>query len=134
MKTLLALMMLTTADVDSRAIKLLDAIAQVESNNNADAIGDSGRSVGAYQLQEVYVDDVNRIAGTSYHYEDRFDIEKSRKMVRIYLTYWGEKYVEVIGKPATEQILARIHNGGPQGWSKFSTVCYWNKVKKQLAK
>ena len=28
--------------------------------------------------------------------------------------------------------LARIHNGGPDGAKKISTLFYWTKVRKQL--
>jgi hypothetical protein len=35
-------------------------------------------------------------------------------------------------KGASDEVLARIHNGGPKGYKKTATVKYWNKVKKEL--
>lgn len=105
--------------------QLLDAIAIVESNNNPSAVGDNGRAVGAYQIHEIYVDDVNRILGKPYFsYADRWDAEKSRQMVYIYLNHYGR------GK--TTEAMARIHVGGPKGYKKKSTLRYWQKIKRVL--
>lgn len=40
--------------------QFLDALATVESNNNPEAIGDNGRSRGAYQIQLAVWQDVNK--------------------------------------------------------------------------
>lgn len=118
--------------------QLLDAIAIVESNNNPNARGDFRRGVpmaiGAYQLWKIYVDDVNRIYGTEYDYEDRWDAAKSREMVRLYLVHYGKRYSRLTGKPCTLEVLARIHNGGPNGFRKEATKSYWKKVQKVLDK
>ena len=126
---------------------LLDAIEWVESRGNASAIGDNGRAVGAYQIHKIYVDDVNRIlkgwkqqigdqikeAGgkglggwfVPYTYDDRRNRILSRDMTRVYLTYYS---------PSNDNLeqMARIHNGGPNGWEKDSTKPYWLKVKARL--
>ena len=118
--------------------QLLDAIAIVESNNNPNAEGDFRRDVpmaiGAYQLWKIYVDDVNRIYRTNFTYEDRWDVSKSREMVRLYLIHYGRQYSRLTGKPCTLEVLARIHNGGPNGYKKKATEAYWQKVKKELDK
>ena len=118
--------------------QLLDAIAIVESNNNPDAEGDFRRDVpmaiGAYQLWKIYVDDVNRIYGSEFSYDDRWDAAKSREMVRLYLIHYGKRYSRLTGKPCTLEVLARIHNGGPNGFKKEATKKYWSKVKKELDK
>jgi len=104
---------------------LLAAIAQVESGNCATAHNKEEDAVGLYQIRKIYVDDVNRILGKPYFsYKDRWNPHKSRDMVCIYIIHYGQ------GK-AVEQ-LARIHNGGPRGWKKKSTIPYWSKVKKVL--
>ena len=120
--------------------KLLNAIMMVESNGKADAKGDYSkktkeyRAIGAYQLWKIYVDDVNRISGKKFSYEDRWDIEKSKEMVKIYLVYYGERYERLTGKVATDEVLSRIHNGGPNGYKKEATKSYWNKIQKELNK
>ncbi|HQG06785.1 MAG TPA: hypothetical protein PLX18_11665 [Anaerohalosphaeraceae bacterium] len=45
------------------------------------------------------------------------------------MTHYGKRYKRITGKPATLEILARIHNGGPDGWKKISTAAYAAKVK-----
>ena len=115
--------------------ELLDAIEKVESNCNPNAIGDKGNAVGSFQIWEDYVKDVNSILGLNkYTYEDRYSREKSREMARIYLKHYGKRYERLTGKEATEEIYARIHNGGPRGWDKKkrATDPYWEKVKKHL--
>lgn len=113
--------------------KLLDSIEIVESNCDAFAIGDKGNAVGSFQIWKVYVDDVNRIIGKKkYTYDDRYDRKKSREMTRIYLEHYGKRYERITKKVATDEIYARIHNGGLNGWKKDSTIKYWKKVKKHL--
>jgi hypothetical protein len=116
----------------SYSTELLNAIACIESNCDDKAIGDGGEAVGRYQIHKIYVDDVNRIAGTSYSYDDRYDPVKSEQMVIIYLTHYGDFYTRVTGKTPTAEVLARIHNGGPYGYRKKETIKYWNKVKKKI--
>ena len=111
---------------------LLDAIAAVESNGNSSAIGDNGNAYGVYQIHESYVQDVNRISGKNFTHEDAFDKDKAKEMVTIYLTNYGKNYEKKTGKTATNEVLARIHNGGPNGWKKTATQKYWNKVQKEI--
>lgn len=90
---------------------LLDAIAEVESGNNPNAVGDRGKAVGAYQLHEIYVKECNRIAKTDYAAGDRRDPAKSREITRLVLTYWGKRLEKDLGRPATAGDIAKIHNG-----------------------
>lgn len=113
---------------------LLPAIAKVESDNNPSAIGDKGAAVGIYQIHPAYVKDVNRIANTNFKLIDRYDVEKSKQMVTTYLWHYGKAYIQKTGKLPDFEVLARIHNGGPDGWKKKSTMRYWEKVKRELGK
>ena len=36
---------------------------------------------------------------------------------------------ERLGRPVTLEDIARIHNGGPNGYKKQSTIPYWKKVQ-----
>lgn len=116
--------------------RVVRAIAEVESGgqiNRDTCVGDKGKAVGRYQIWETYVDDVNRILGyKKYSYEDRKNASKSIQMVYIYLTHYGKRYERLTGKKCTDEIYARIHNGGPNGWRKESTVKYWHKVQIEL--
>ena len=79
---------------------LLDAIEWVESKGDANAVGDSGRAIGAYQIWEIYVDDVNRIIALymkdvdfRFTYKDRWDKAQSRTMVGIYTNHYAKHYL-----------------------------------------
>ncbi len=118
---------------------LLNAMVQVESEDNEIAIGANGER-GILQLSEIYIDDVNRILGPSlatkeavYEYKDAFNPKYSKIMVRRYLKH----YLNVAAKDkpsemSTFEMAARIHNGGPHGWKKDSTKAYWKKVEARL--
>ena len=112
--------------------KLLDAICDIESHGNSQAVGDSGKAVGVYQIHKIYVDDVNSFSKTQYTYEDRKDKTKSRAMVKAYLEHYGKVYEKKTGETANNEVLARIHNGGPNGYKKDATKKYWNKIEKEL--
>ena len=111
---------------------LFRALRTVESSNRPKAVGDKGAAVGVYQLHRGYIKDVNRIYGTRFTPEDRWDPIKSHQIVRLYLAHYGRVYTRVTGKPVTCETLARIHNGGPKGWRKSATGSYWAKVQQEM--
>ena len=119
--------------------KLMSALCIVESNAKGDYSKKlkEYRAIGAFQLWKIYVDDVNNIfknrgCKKRYKYSDRYDYRKSYEMVVIYLNHYGTIYEKKTGKKATFEVLSRIHNGGPNGWKKESTIKYWNKVQEIL--
>ena len=130
-KTVLSVLLLSAS---LTAKDIYEATSFVESRNDDFAVGDHGKAVGRYQLHNIYVDDVNRIAGTTYTYADRFDPVKSKEMVIIYLNHYGKRYIRLTGLPVTDEVKARIHNGGPDGFKKDSTLAYWDKVREELYK
>ena len=78
------------ANVSSRDMeRLLDAIAQIESNNRSKAVGDSGRAIGAYQIHKAYWKDGTRFLGVKWSYKEAFDTNKARRVVRAYLRHYG---------------------------------------------
>jgi len=111
--------------VSSRDLeRLLDAIAQVESNNYSRAVGDGGRALGRYQIHKAYWKDGIRILGVKWSYRDASDPQKARQVVRAYLSHYGK------GKTLIQ--IARIHNGGPRGYRKKATLCYGRKIRNLL--
>lgn len=114
---------------------IYDAIAEVESNTNDHAVNIKEDAVGRYQIRPIYIRDVNRIAGTSYTLGDRYNAQKAREIVQIYTDHYAEIYTRQTGKPITDEVIARIHNGGGyRGALKDSTKKYWKKVKEALDK
>lgn len=104
----------------------MEAIRQVESHGNPNLVGDNGKAIGSFQIWRTYWQDaVEHDSSIGGKYEDCKNDEYAK---RIILAYW-DRYAP---KNATDEQLARIHNGGPQGWKNPKTVKYWNKVKKEL--
>lgn len=112
--------------------RLLEAMIQVESSGDDHARGDGGRSWGCLQIRQEYVDDVNEYAGTSYTHDDAFDREKAKDMVRKYMQRYATK--RRLGHDPTDEDIARIHNGGPNGYNSPNTQHYWSLVRAELAK
>ena len=117
-------------NLDSR---LWSAIVTVESGGDPQAFSSSG-AAGIAQIREVCLVDCNRIArqkGLDLHFvpADRFDPDKARQMWDLYLSYYGDQYEKATGQPPTDEVYARIWNGGPSGWRKDSTLEYWGRVQ-----
>ena len=114
-------------------IHLLLAIAFVESSFTPMALGDGGAALGLLQIHKVVVDDVNRVYGKTVEYHERIEPFKTMRRFDLYIKHWLPKAKR---NGATdmmdEEIIARIWNGGPNGWKKDSTIDYWHKVAKYL--
>ncbi len=114
--------------------KLVDALIQVESQGNDNAIGDkhlNEKAYGCLQIRKPCVSDVNKVFGTNYIAEQMLGNRQ--------LSLWVfSKYMELyaveakLGRVVTDEDRARIWNGGPTGYKRTSTIPYWEKVKKLL--
>jgi hypothetical protein len=110
----------------TRYAKLLEAIRQVESRGNPNAVGDNGKAIGSYQIWRTYWQDAvehDKSIGGVYE-----NCKNDAYAKRIILAYW-DRYAP---KDATDEQLARIHNGGPKGHLRSGTLKYWTKVKKEF--
>lgn len=109
---------------DTRAI--LEAIRTVETGGEADpdrAIGDKGKALGAYQIHRGYWLDATEKdpALRALGYESVTDREIAEKVVIAYLTRYAPDW--------KLDTVARIHNGGPKGHRKESTLDYARRVR-----
>jgi hypothetical protein len=113
---------------------LVEALIQVESNGNDNAIGDKDlidKAYGCLQIRKPVCTDVNKAFGTSYKAQDmlgnrELSIVVFYKYISLYATPGA------LGRPVTDQDRARIWNGGPTGYKKTATLKYWEKAKKLL--
>ena len=58
------------------------------------------------------------------------DVDYADRIVRAYMKRYATE--RRLGRKVTQEDIARIHNGGPNGYKKESTEKYWSKVKKIL--
>lgn len=144
-KLLLLAFCACSAFADDPLNNLIDALIQVESGGEVFAIGDGGKAFGILQIHEIMIDDFNRISdlkglGVKYKHSDAFSEAISKKICRVVLSYYGMKVIEQKGY-ITYEDMARIWNGGPQGWKDYSISKplkernlenYWRKVQKFL--
>jgi len=136
--------------------ELLRAIAKVESNNDPNAVGDDGKAIGIFQIRWEYwkdavdydygetqrrgcgcirdmkkrfVEQCDRCKGIPSfiggRYEDCWNPVYARKIVLLYMAHNALS-------GASDETLARIHNGGPQGPRKSETLEYWKRVKQYM--
>jgi hypothetical protein len=118
---------------------LLPLLIQAESSGDPNAIGDGGNAIGILQIWEDYWTDGTEYLKVDWPYKYSRDPQKAKAVTRAYLLRYGKNYERKTGKKITMEILARIHNGGPEGWNpqypkKYkATTKYWNeKIKPQI--
>lgn len=126
---------------------LLAAMILVESGGNDFAVGDRNlrrKAYGCLQIRQPVCRDVNRHYGTKYRAKQTLgNRQLSIKICRLYLGIWATP--ERLGRQSTRRDLARIWNGGPNGWKDpemvkgakakrlaRNTKKYWEKVKRAL--
>jgi hypothetical protein len=134
----MALVMVAAKKVkaDLPSDNLIEALIAAESSGNDYAVGDENlpnKAYGPLQIRQPYVDDYNRWHKTSYKAEDCLGNRPlSIKICKSYIDHYAT--AARLGRIPTDEDKARIHNGGPSGWKKNSTVKYWTTVKEYLAK
>lgn len=102
--------------VDAR---FLAALAAVESGGDDDAVNEREDAHGRYQIRAAALADANRILCTSYTLADCHDPAVAARIVRAYLGHYGA----ALSAP-TPTALARIWNGGPNGYKRDATRGY----------
>ena len=116
---------------------LWHAIVAVESGGNVHAFNAHDGATGMAQIRSVCLGDVNRIArqrGLDVRFTagDRTNPRTTRHIWNLYLGYYGKQYEKETGRKPTDEVFARIWNGGPSGWHKSSTLPYWGRVREAM--
>jgi hypothetical protein len=133
MLSAVAIALLTAGDPSAGATRreILDAIRSVESGGREYVPdGDGGRSIGPYQISRAYWEDAlsfdQRIGGT---YEDCRDRAYSERVIAAFM----RRHVPAAWRARDAEVIARTHNGGPNGASEAATFPYWERVRAVLA-
>lgn len=106
---------------------LISALCIVESGNDPNAVGDSGKAVGILQQHKIFVDEVNRIilirdnVRNCFSYDDRLDPRRAKLMAQ----YWFCHHLHE-GKSLEECV--RRYNAGKH-WRGKQAESYYLKVK-----
>lgn len=110
--------------------ELLAALRLVETgglkHEGRHAVGDGGKAIGPYQIHRNYWKD-SRLPG---RHEDCRDPSYAREVV---MAYWRRYCPQELARGDVE-VLARVHNGGPEGHKKGATQIFWRKVEAELKK
>ena len=115
---------MTTNLLNRKIADLIHAIHMVETGGKLGPIrGDNGAALGPLQIHRGCWQDAN-IGG---QYSQCADLEYSKRVFRAYMKRYATE--KRLGRVPTFEDMARIWNGGPNGFKKSATVKYWNKVK-----
>lgn len=98
------------------------ALHQVETSGRLGPIlGDGGAALGPLQIHKGYHLD----SGVDGPYSNCSSLAFSKRVVRGYMARYATE--RRLGRPVTVQDIARIHNGGPNGYKKRATLKYAEK-------
>jgi len=129
MKALLLALALPALAYSAPPEAFFRALNQVEAGGRTGAIiGDSGRALGPFQIHAEYWID-SHVVGA---YRDCADYAYSVRVVSAYLKRYAAHAWETGDLETDLETLARVHNGGPHGARRKSTLGYWLRVKKVL--
>ena len=120
-------------------LRLLRAICEEESGGDLRAVGDKNMkewSRGPYCITEPYwIDGVEQLrregekslADSLKYMRDVWTMDNSEIIIK---AYW-RRYAP---DGATAEQLSRLHNGGPTGHKKTSTLAYWKRIQTIMIK
>ena len=122
--------------IDLLIVTLIPILIHTESRGVDRAIGDllkKQKAYGCLQIREPVCRDYNQAHGTKIRARD---CRGNRKLSEEICTWYLKRYAteKRLGRKPTLEDMARIWNGGPDGWKERSTRGYWEKVKKNLKK
>ena len=108
--------------------RLFNAIAQVESKGEANAVNKKGDCVGILQITKILVKECNDIMkkkgdARRFTLKDRHSVKKSKEMFKVYQDYHNKEHNIEKG--------IRIWNGGDNGMKNPRTKAYYEKVIKK---
>ena len=124
---ILTVSLFTAPLTEQEMTDVLAAIRVVESNDDPNAVGDGGDSIGCYQIQKCYWLDAKEFSDLDGTYLDCYNRGYADRTVRCYMDRYATE--RRLGREVTQEDVARIHNGGPNGYKKECTKKFWKKVE-----
>lgn len=117
--------MTATADLPTGFI---EALHRVETGGRSGAIrGDGGAALGPLQIHRAYWHDaIQYDRSIGGRYEDVVNLRYAARIVDAYM----RRYAWAAYRSGDAATMARVHNGGPAGARKKSTLAYLAKFKK----
>jgi hypothetical protein len=120
-----------TCDTDS---DFINAIGHIETQNTDSLIGDSGRAFGRYQIHDVCITGSGLKNLLNYQHKDMFDSVKAERVFWAVMGINCHVYAQKYGKYPDYGELARMWNGGPNGYQNEATLNYLKKFEQCLEK
>lgn len=111
---------------------IIAILVSIESNGNDLAIGDGGAARGPLQIHKSVVEDVNRISGRKFQWKRMTNRAEATQVATIYLSHYATE--ARLGHKPTGEDVARIWNGGPNGYKRTATDGYALKFKARAGK
>jgi hypothetical protein len=110
--------------------RILDAMRTVESGGRTDPPdGDQGRAIGPYQIHRAYWRDaVTFEPSLGGRYGDCRDRRYAERVIDAYMRRW----VPGAWAAGDAEVIARTHNGGPDGAARAATLPYWQRIRTLL--
>lgn len=102
--------------------------------------GDNRLAIGPFQEHYIYWFDAThekrigpngRLVWIKVHPGTYQDCRKFGYARQVMIWYW-QKHCPAALSSNNAQVLARVHNGGPDGATQRETLKYWKKVRKHL--
>lgn len=117
--------------------KLINALIQVESGGDDNAIGDKGlanKAYGPLQIRAPYLEDALPYMKPQAALPTVESLLGDRTLSIAVFEAYMARYATAhrLGHIPTDEDIARIHNGGPNGWKNPATLGYWTKVQAHL--
>ena len=92
----------------------------ISDEERSQAVGDTGKAVGPYQIWPIYVDQANNLLREKkdtrrFTLADRTDRAKSEEIIDVMMPWMIEKFKTKFGRNPTETEMARLHHSGGLG-------------------
>lgn len=110
-------------------MSLVDAIAQVESGGDTQAVGDGSRARGAWQMHEGAWEDAGKRLKTNFHFCYAHDKGISRRYAEAYVAILSEGLERHLKRKPTNQEVYAAYRLGLGGFLSYGT---YGKVPKRI--